>query len=112
MPLELIGYIITSNALTYIVTHFLTRKQSKTETERTIQLYYSKTIEDMYAQLDRLRKDNEMQEQRIIDLQKRLDLMIEKETEYLRQANSLREERNHYQNKYESLYKLYNEQNK
>lgn len=86
-----IGIIVA--LVSSIATYFLTKKQNDAQTMKLIQDFYSETIKDMNIELTRLKDENEEQGRQIEEFKEKLKNLIEKETLYLQQANTLREEK-------------------
>lgn len=95
---EIIALLVSSGVIGSAITWFATRKQNRATIEKLVQDFYSNTIRDMNYEIERLKVENEKQAAEIQELKAMLHQMSSKELEYIKQGNTLREERNMLQN--------------
>ncbi len=91
--IDFLAAILGSNILLIVVQYITGRKKQTAEIRDIATQTYSRLLEDLNDQIELLKQDKTVQEERITSLRKRLDVLAAKELEYLQQITAYNAER-------------------
>ena len=91
--IDFLAAILGSNILLIVVQYITGRKKQTAEITDIATHTYSRLLEDLNDQIELLKQDKTVQEERITSLRKRLDVLAAKQLEYLQQITAYNAER-------------------